>query len=62
MSSEAPSVYAFNIDRINRGDILLTRVDFSLADPKSYVGAIIQRLTDSPFSHAALCIDYGMFI
>jgi hypothetical protein len=62
MSSHAISVYAFDIDRVMPGNILLTRVDFSLKDTKSYVGAIIQRLTDSPFSHAALCIDYGMFI
>jgi hypothetical protein len=60
MNSDA--IYAFDIDRIRTGDILLTRVDFTLADPRTYVSTIIQRFTKSPFSHAALCIDYGMFI
>ena len=62
MNSNAITIYAFDIDRIKTGDILLTRVDFALADPRTYVSTIIQRFTKSPFSHAALCIGYGMFI
>jgi hypothetical protein len=62
MNSDAIALYAFNIDKVRTGDILLTRVDFSLGDTSTYASKVIQRFTKSTFSHAALCIDYGMFI
>ena len=55
-------LYAFDIDSIKPGDILLTRVDFALRRPATWTSTLVQRATKSQFSHAALCIGYGMFI
>lgn len=54
--------YAFDLDRIRLGDILLTRLDFSVLNPATYPSGAIQLKTKSRFSHAALCIGYGQFI
>lgn len=62
MDADAISLYAFDIDRIRPGDILLTRVEFALTSPETWTSTVIQRATKSRFSHAALCTGYGMFI
>jgi hypothetical protein len=47
--------YIFDPDAIQAGDILLTRAP-------SLKSKTIRKVTKTPFSHAALCINYGHFI
>jgi len=49
-------IYILDQNHIALGDILLT------TDPEGKESKAIRVITNSPFSHAALCIEYGHFI
>lgn len=53
---EETSFLCFDVDRIRRGDILLT------ASPGALRSEAIRRVTRSNYSHAAICVAHGLFI
>jgi hypothetical protein len=62
-SNSGPSaLYALDTHRTRPGDILLTRVPMSFDDQATWASHVIQKVTKSPYSHAALCIEPGIFI
>lgn len=58
----AITVFVIEEDRVLPGDILLTRAGFKLVDKSTWKSKFIQRSTGTPYSHAALCIGFAMFI
>jgi hypothetical protein len=60
--SDRVSLYIIDQNRLQLGDILLTRVPLDLKDRATWTSQVIQNRTDSRFSHAALYIRYGLFI
>ncbi len=57
-----PVIYALDTHRVRPGDVLLTRVPMSFDDKATWSSHMIQKVTKSRFSHAALCIEPGVFI
>jgi hypothetical protein len=60
--SSPTTIYTLESHRVRPGDILLTRVPMSFDDQATWASHIIQKVTKSPYSHAALCIEPGLFI
>jgi hypothetical protein len=61
-TAERIVVYGLDLDRVFPGDILLTRARFRVRDRSTYESKAIRLGTGGRFSHAALCIEYGLFI
>jgi hypothetical protein len=61
-NSNPSALYALDTHRTRPGDILLTRVPMSFDDQATWASHVIQKVTKSPYSHAALCIEPGLFI
>src|SRR3954447_12300047 len=55
-------VYTLDQNLISLGDVLVSRVPFNLKDPSTWESQAIQRVSRSPFSHAALCVRFGLFV
>ena len=55
-------VYTFDQNRLCLGDILLSRVPLKVYHKSTWKSFAIQKLTSSPFSHAALYVRFGLFI
>jgi hypothetical protein len=60
--SNPPALCMLDMRRVRPGDILLTRVPMSFDDPATWASHMIQKVTKSPYSHAALCVEPGLFI
>lgn len=54
--------YLFNISEVLPGDILLSRIPMDLDNELTWESHLIQALTRSYFSFAALCVGDGLFI
>lgn len=54
--------YIFDIDKLESGDILLTRIPMNLQDSSTWDSHLIQTLTRSSFSSAALYLGDGVCI
>lgn len=61
-AAERIVVYGLDLDQVLPGDILLTRARFRVRDRSTYESKGIRLGTGGQFSHAALCIEYGLFI
>ena len=54
--------YVFKVDKLEPGDVLLSRIPMHLDNTSTWDSHLIQTLTRSRFSHAALHLGNGLFI